>query len=200
VTPARSTVIVRQLTFSDEAEAMARKGVHDTLGFVEVLLMFECGLARREVAPATRENGVVEAVRMGTSIRRPNNQDNASLLSSSRLATEGPKLVVSPAFGEAKAEEDSFVGGDGARQFLSSPRLASPKWSKMVIRTAGRVVGGEEGGRQCGQVRVRRVRGQGGPRRQSDTRRLLGTLSIRSAPGDGPMNSHSYRGDMQLKP
>lgn len=64
---------------------MAAEGLHDTLEFVEVLQMGECVLERRELACKC---GVVEAEGMGTSISRPDDNANASLLSSSHRAAE----------------------------------------------------------------------------------------------------------------
>jgi hypothetical protein len=85
---ARSTVIVRRPTFFvNEVGVTATEGLHDALEFVEALQLFECALARHEVA---REHDVVEtAAGMGTSIMRPDDQTNASLLSSSRREAEG---------------------------------------------------------------------------------------------------------------
>ena len=85
VTSARSTVIVRRPTFANEVGVTAAEGLHDALVFVEVLQMGECVLERRELAC---KYGVVEAEGMGTSISRPDDNANASLLSSSHRAAE----------------------------------------------------------------------------------------------------------------
>jgi hypothetical protein len=84
VTFARSTVIVRRLTFANGVGDTEREGVV----FVEVLQVFECVvLARLEVAC---KYDAVEpvGVGMGTSISRPDDKANASLLSSSHRAAE----------------------------------------------------------------------------------------------------------------
>ena len=72
-------------TFANDVGVTTKEGLHDALVFVEVLQMFECLLERHEVA---WKHSAVEAERIGTSINRPDDKANASLLSSSLRAAE----------------------------------------------------------------------------------------------------------------
>ena len=88
VTFARSTVIVRRPTSDNEVGVTASEGIHDAVEVVEALQVSESVLVRLEVARQYDAVAVAVAVAMGTSICRPEDKTNASLLSSSRRAAE----------------------------------------------------------------------------------------------------------------
>lgn len=85
MTSAHSTDIVRRPTFANDVGVTTKEGLHDALESVEVLQTFECLLESREVA---LKYGVVEAEGTGTSISRPDDKANASLLASNLRAAE----------------------------------------------------------------------------------------------------------------
>ena len=88
VTSARSTLIVRRPTSDNEVGVTASSRIHDAVVFVGALQVSECVLVRLEVARQYDAVAVAVAVGMGTSICRPDDKTNASLLSSSRRAAE----------------------------------------------------------------------------------------------------------------
>jgi len=133
-------------TFSDQEGVAATEGIHGALQLDGVLQVFECALVWCGVVFANRKYGAGEAVVMGTSMSRPDDQAKASLLSSNSAAADDLQLLPSPPFGEAKVEDNTFVGAGGG-QGPPSRRRVNPKWSKMVIWSQyGRLERRSEGG------------------------------------------------------